>query len=163
MMNTKTAGFTLVELLVVIAIIGILASIGYPNYIDKVQKSRRADAKGVLTQFAGAMERYFTVNNTYSGAAGTTAAPADTGAPRIFATQSPIDGTEAYYNLTINAVTVPAASGTAAGFTIYAAPTGKQTNDPCGTLTLDNTGKRGIILPGTTTIVTSGTDFSNCW
>jgi len=36
-------GFTLVELLIVIAIVGIVASIGYPSYLDYIKKTRRAD------------------------------------------------------------------------------------------------------------------------
>lgn len=170
-MNKKTTGFTLLELMIAVAIIGILASIAYPNYTDKVQKSRRADAKGVLAQFAGAMERQFTATNSYCNLASATGgatvtgctAPtgvtriSDTGTPTIFATRSPVDGTEAYYNLTISAVTIPAGSGTAAGFTISAAPTGKQATDKCGTLTLTNTGVRGI------TGQASGVALADCW
>ena len=98
-------GFTLIELMVVVAIIGLLASIAYPNYQDSVIRSRRADAKGALLGFANAMERYFTENNTYLGAGGTAGTPANTGSPRVFSTQSPIDGTTAYYALIIQAAT----------------------------------------------------------
>jgi type IV pilus assembly protein PilE len=159
MNRKKTTGFTLIELMVVIAIIGILASIAYPSYTDKIQKSRRADAKGVLMQFAGAMERRFTMANSYcdaAAAAGTVVANCgdgatkDTGAPTIFATKSPVDGTETYYNLTISAVSPTS-------FTLSATPTGKQANDKCGTLTLTNTGVRGI------TSQASGYAVADCW
>jgi type IV pilus assembly protein PilE len=146
----KTTGFTLIELMLVLAIIGIIATIAYPQYQESVKKSRRTDAKGVLVGFAGAMERYFTVANHYTGAAGTATSQADTGAPRVYATQSPIDGTEKYYDLTI-------ADATATTFTLYATPTGKQATDKCGILTLKNTGERDIKKP------TAGVTKADCW
>jgi len=102
-LQKKQQGFTLMELMIVVAIIGILTAIAYPNYQESVNTSRRSDAQGALTGFAGAMERHFTANNSYLGAG---AAGADTGAPAIYATQSPLDGTSKYYNLTIQAATV---------------------------------------------------------
>jgi len=102
-LQKKQQGFTLMELMIVVAIIGILTAIAYPNYQESVNSSRRSDAQGALTGFAGAMERHFTANNSYLGAG---VAGADTGAPAIYATQSPLDGTSKYYNLTIQAATV---------------------------------------------------------
>ena len=127
-------GFTLIELMVTVAIVGILAGIAYPSYQDSVMKSRRADAKGALLGFANAMERHFTQNNTYLGA-GTTGG--NTGTPTIFSATSPVGGGTPYYNLTLNAAT-------ANTYTLNAAPTGAQTNDKCGTLSLTQTGVRGV-------------------
>jgi type IV pilus assembly protein PilE len=148
----KNEGFTLIELLTTVAVIGILASIAYPSYQSHVKKTRRADAQGALMGFANAMERFFTENNTYLGAAGTTATPANTGAPRIYSTQSPVDGSIKYYNLTISAAS-------ASTYTIQAAPIAgsPQANDQCGTLTLTNAGVRGI------TGAASGVQASDCW
>lgn len=127
-------GFTLIELMVTVAIVGILAGIAYPSYQDSVMKSRRADAKGALLGFANAMERHFTQNNTYLGA-GTTGG--NTGTPTIFSTTSPVGGGTPYYNLTLNVAT-------ANTYTLNAAPTGVQANDKCGTLSLTQTGVRGV-------------------
>ena len=126
----RSKGFTLMELMIVVAIIGILAAIAYPSYENSVKKSRRADAKGALDGFAQAMERYFTANNTYLGAA---TGGADTGAPTIYSTESPIDGSTKYYNLTIQAAT-------ATTFTLRATPKNGQAGD--GMLEIDNTGAR---------------------
>jgi type IV pilus assembly protein PilE len=136
MLNEK--GFTLVELMIVVAIVGILAGIAYPSYQSSVMKSRRVDAQGALLGFANAMERHFTEGNTYLGAAGTDGAPADTGAPRIYSATSPVGGGTAYYDLAIND------GVTANSYTLSATPTGAQANDPCGTLTLTQTGVKGI-------------------
>jgi len=134
MKQLQQNGFTLIELMVTVAIVGILAGIAYPSYQDSVMKSRRADAKGALLGLANAMERHFTARNTYLGA-GTI--DGDTGSPTIFSATCPVDGGTPYYNLTINAAT-------ASAYTLHAAPTGAQANDKCGTLSLTQTGARGI-------------------
>jgi len=130
----KQHAFTLIELMVTVAVVGILAGIAYPSYQDSVRISRRADAKGALLGLANAMERHFTETNSYLGA-GTTGG--NTGSPTIFSATSPVDGGTPYYNLTINAAT-------AGSYTLNAAPTGAQANDQCGTLSLTQTGVRGI-------------------
>jgi type IV pilus assembly protein PilE len=134
--RTKPKGFTLIELMIVVAIIGILAAIAYPSYQDSVRKSRRADAKAALLGFSNAMERRFTLMNTYRGAA---AGGADTGAPApaIYPAEAPIDSGTKYYDLTINAAN-------ASSFTLWATPKGAQASDPCGTLTLAHTGVKGV-------------------
>jgi type IV pilus assembly protein PilE len=155
-MQNKINGFTLIELMIVVAIVGILAGIAYPSYVDSVQKSRRSDATGALLGFANAMERRFTETNSYCNVGGTGGADTcgdgtnDTGSPTIYPTQSPIDGGTKYYDLTINAVT-------ASTYTLYAAPTGAQANDKCGTLTLTQTGARNI------TGQASGITATDCW
>ncbi len=112
-------GFTLVELMVAVAIIGILASIALPAYRQYVLRANRADAQAILMETAQFMERYFTTNNTYEGAA-------------VPAAQSPKTGT-AKYNITLSAQS-------ASGYTLQAAPQGGQTADACGTMTVNQTG-----------------------
>jgi len=143
--KSKTEGFTLIELLIVVAIIGILAAIVFPSYQEYVRESRRADASVALMGLAGAMERHFTVNGTYVGAA--------SGAvPSIYPTQSPIDGSVAYYNLTVN----PLAATT---YTVNAVRIagGGQAADKCGTLTLTQDGTRGV------TSADAGITAGDCW
>lgn len=133
-MKTKTEGFTLIELMITVAIVAILAAIAYPSYQDQVSSSRRSDAQGALSSFALAMERHFTSNNTYLGAAGTQAVPANSGAPWIFASQAPLDGATKYYNLTIKA------GATQSSYTLVATPIGAQVGD--GVMELDSTGAK---------------------
>jgi type IV pilus assembly protein PilE len=143
----KQQGFNLIELMIVVAIVGIIAAIAYPSYQEQMRKTRRADCSGALASLASTMERYFTVNNTYEGAG---AAGGDTGTPTIFSASCPVDGGAATYNLTIQAAD-------ASTFEVRAAPTGIQANDKCGTLTLTNTGLKGI------TGAATGMTRDLCW
>jgi type IV pilus assembly protein PilE len=131
--HRKVKGFTLIELMIVVAIVAILASIAVPAYNDSITKSRRADAQGTLTSFANAMERHFTTNGTYAGAAGTSGSPTDTGDPWIFSKNSPVDGGTAYYKLTIDA-----ANGSS--YTLDAEAIGAQNGN--GDMQLTSTGLR---------------------
>ncbi len=143
---TRLRGFTLIEVMIVVAIVGVLAAIAFPSYQDSVQKSRRATAQADLQQLRQAMERHYTKNNfSYLGAA---TGQTDAGAPdpTVFgSTTSPLEGGRPYYNLTLNA---PNANS----YTLTAAPIGGQVNDPCGTLTLTNTGLRATVGSNPATI-----------
>ncbi len=144
-------GVTLLELMIVVAIVGILAMFAYPSYQELVKQSRRADAQGALMSFAGAMERHFTVNDSYCGAGSTTVSNCgsssndDSGIPTVFSAKSPLDGIEVYYNLTISSVS-------STSFILEADPAGIQSDDICGTMTVDHTGAR-----------TPSPATSDCW
>jgi type IV pilus assembly protein PilE len=140
----KSNGFTLIELMVAVAIVGILAGIAYPSYINNLTKSRRTDATGALLGFASAMERHFTETNTYCDAGGTGGADTcgvaadainDTGSPSIYAKQSPIDGGNKFYDLTINSIT-------ASTYTLRATPISTSAQTGNGFLQITNTGTR---------------------
>ncbi|HED19239.1 MAG TPA: type IV pilin protein [Gammaproteobacteria bacterium] len=145
-------GFTLTELMIVLVIVSILAAIAYPSYQAQVRSTKRTDCSGTLLAFAGAMERFFTANNTYVGAGTAGVGGNTTGAPilAVFPTQCPINGGTATYLLTINVAT-------ASTFTLNAARAGAQAGDKCGTLTLTNTGLKGI------TSADAGITPQDCW
>lgn len=140
-------GFSLIELLIAVAIVGILATIAYPSYLEQMRKTHRAECSGGLASLGSAMERHFTVNSTYLGAA---AGGANTGAPGVFAATCPVDGGQPRYNLTI-------AAATASSYTLQAVPVGAQAVDKCGTLTFSNTGQKGVIG------ASAGEDWESCW
>jgi len=143
----KQRGFNLIELMIVVAIVGLLAAFAYPSYLEQMRKTKRADCAGALTSLGSAMERFFTVNSTYQGAG---AGGGNTGAPTIFQDSCPVDGGTATYNLTIQAAT-------ASTYSVQAAPVGQQASDKCGTLTLTNTGLKGV------TGASAGVTWQDCW
>ncbi len=120
----SSGGFTLIELMIVVAVIAVLAAIAFPSYQEQVRKSRRALAKADLVQLAQSAERSYTINNTYTKFA----LPFDT---------SPHDaGGAVYYSLSFDGAV------TDTTFKLQAVPTGIQSNDKCGTLAIDQTGKK---------------------
>jgi len=140
-------GFNLVELMVVVAIVGIIAAFAYPSYLEQVNGTRRADCSGALVGLGNAMERHYSVNGSYLGAA---AGGADTGAPAIYSATCPVDGGDATYNVSIQAAT-------ASTYNLQAVPTGPQTGDKCGTLSLTNTGVKGVVS------ASAGITWQQCW
>lgn len=130
------SGFSLIELMIVVGVVAILAAVAYPNYTDHVRKSKRAQAKADLVEYAQNAERWFTVNNTYAGMT------FPGGATTV---SSPREGGTAAYTLTLQR-----AQST---FTLTATPQGNQVKDKCGTLTLDQAGRK---TPAEATV-------SGCW
>jgi len=123
----RSAGFTLIELMITITIIGIIAAIAFPSYQNQVEQTRRTTAQADLMELAQWMERRYSNGFDYREAGNNPTLPFD---------QSPRNGT-AFYNISF--------SGNVARdtFTLQAVPTGGQTGDDCGTLTLDEQGNRG--------------------
>ena len=132
---THARGFTLIELMIVVAVIAVLTALAYPAYQDQVRKSRRAQAKADLVEYAQGAERHFTANNSYSG--------------YTFPAQSPRQGT-GFYTLS----PTPLTDAEATAFTLTATATGDQVNDRCGNLTLSSTGVKGK---------TGSAPDSECW
>lgn len=117
-------GFTLIEVMIVVVLIGILAAIAYPSYQDSVRKTRRTDAKAVLSELAQFMERTYTENNSFKPGGNN---------PTLPHLESPIDGGQKYYDMSISA-------SSTSSFTLQATPKGPQAGD--GVLTLSSTGAR---------------------
>lgn len=121
--SSRSHGFTLIELLIAMAVVAILAATAVASYEFAMVKTRRAAAKGCLTEAAQYMERYYTTNFKY------------TDAP-IPACSADVTG---HYR--VEFVGVPDASS----YALQAVPLGRQASADglCGTLSIDQAGTKG--------------------
>jgi len=130
----RSAGFSLIELVVAMALVAILAAIALPTYREHVRKSRRAEAQSYLMAVAARQQQFLVDTRAYAanlGAVGLAAPTAVAG----------------NYDVAI-AIT----NGPPPTFTVSAVPKAgtDQTQERCGTLTVDQSGVKGAAL-------------SSCW
>ena len=72
-MRRSNRGFTLIEIMIVIAIIGIVLTIAAPSFTEYLNKGRRSEIAGVLSEQAQILERFYSKNNVYTDATGLSA------------------------------------------------------------------------------------------
>jgi type IV pilus assembly protein PilE len=146
MRRVRHSGFTLIELIITVAIIGILVSVAYPQYTQYTVRARRSAAESFMFTVSSRQEQSMLNARSYFAVA-TGATPEWTAASMSVPAE-----VSANYTLTVasnNAATPPS-------YTVTAAPqAGQASKDAkCGTLTLTNTGAKGV--SGTSTV-------SECW
>ena len=133
-------GFTLVELMITVIVISLLAMVAIPAYNDSIRKGRRSDAKSTLANVAARQEQYFMDNKTYA------ASPGDLGMASA--------STDNHYTVTIT-------GATATTFVAKAQPVAE---DPeCQTLTLDQSGTRGVEAGTSPATAAPEWDAEACW
>ncbi len=155
-MNTHTRGFTLIEMLIVVALIGILSAIAIPSYNAYVLRSHRADAKNFLTSVAQRLEQNYSLTGTYlrtQDAADIDDDWIDDQGFRSVPTQGTVR-----YNIVFNG----GAPADAVTYTLLAVPAGPQVNDTCGTLVLDQSGRKGAGV-NATAVAPRDPLTTECW
>lgn len=138
--SLHVAGFTLIELMITVAIIAILVAVAMPSYEGYLRKSRRADAQSFTQEVVARQQHFLLDRRAYGGSI--------TDAPAAGGLGMTIPGNVAAFYTVAMAVDNAAAPPT---FTVTATPTGKQTYDPCGMLSIDQRG------------VKSASGTGRCW
>jgi type IV pilus assembly protein PilE len=124
--QTRARGFSLIELMITVLIIAVLAAISLPIYQNHVVKTRRAAATACLLEMGQFMERYYTTNLTYVGAA----LPASTCRNDL----------APFYTIALDG----AATAAAYGVTATAVGTQASRDTTCGNLGLNQAGTRSV-------------------
>lgn len=154
--TTPAQGFTLIELMITVAIVGILAAIVYPSYREYVERSRRAEAQGLLMEATQWMERFYAENYRYDQ----NTAPVPVAVDTLFDLQnfvrSPRPGGGAYI------ITIAESSQTA--FTLRATRTGRMAGDKCGNFEITNTGLKRLEADSfDSSLGDQGQAMQRCW
>jgi type IV pilus assembly protein PilE len=127
-------GLTLVEMMIVVTIIGILSAAALPQYRQYVERGRRVEASSTLMDASQFMQKVMDANN---GAYQVNGAPPLL--PVALRTSPPSgSGTAVVYDISV-------ATPTPNTFVLTATPRGggPMASDPCGSLTLDQRGRKG--------------------
>lgn len=76
--HRRQRGFTIIELVVVMAVIGVLMSLGIPEFLHAFKRARSVEAIQTVTSIERSLKEYFNRNGEYpptSGASNPTGAP----------------------------------------------------------------------------------------
>jgi type IV pilus assembly protein PilE len=144
----NASGFTLIEVMIVVAIVAILASIALPSYLESVRKSRRAEARAQLMEAVQYMQRFYSQNDSFRRAIGVESDMALPDALKLV----PRQGAQTY------AIDFVAGALQASSFMLEAVPVGAMKGDRCGTLQINNAGRRTIVANPA-----GGAAAEDCW
>lgn len=137
----RARGFNLLELLMVMTCLAILAALATQSYSRYLFRSRRVEARQALMAIAQAQERWYATYHRYAEDLDKLGYNHSTLVPY------------GYY-----AVSLSQADEMGQGFLATATPIGRQAGDACGSLSIDQAGRK---LPGKLDV--EANTHGSCW
>jgi type IV pilus assembly protein PilE len=137
----RSRGFTLLELIVVVGIVAILAALAMQSYTRYTFRSHRTDAQQMLLAIAQAQERWHATYNHYADDL------------EKLGYGNPALSEHGYYHVMLSGI-----DDAAQGFVATAMPLDRQASDVCGSLSIDNAGRK---LPGVEDVEANAN--GKCW
>ena len=123
MQKANSSGYSLLEVMIVLLIMSILLMVAVPFYQNYLVRSRRTEAQHVLMSSALALEHYYHTKGSYEGAS-------------LEKLHVDLQNVSPYYDIL---VTYESPNS----YVLSAIPTTNQEDRACGTITLDQLGRRG--------------------
>ena len=154
----KQIGFTLIEVMIAVAVIGVLASLAYPSFKESVARSRRAEARVVLTSAQQWMERFYTENFRYDrNSAGVAVTDASQFPSRFSVSPLPGQGSPSYE------ISVIVTAGVRDVYSIRATRKAgsSMASDRCGDFEIDHLGRKKLL--NTSGFSSTSAAMDTCW
>jgi len=152
------SGFTLIEVMIVVVIIAVLSSIAYPSYKESVARSRRAEARVVLTAAQQWMERFYTENFRYDRTSDASEQAVTTLFPdRLKKAPAEGSGAEQYV------ISVIVTNGVRDKYEVRATRKSgsSMANDRCGDFEIDHLGRKRLL--NTSGFSSTSAAMDTCW
>lgn len=126
----RPRGFTLIELMITVALIAVLLATALPSYRSYVRRSVRTEAQAYLMSVAGRQQQFLVDTRAYA----TTLSAIDLPVPTSVA---------GAYTLSLEVVAGPPQT-----FLLKATPGSDQSNESCGTLSINQAGTKTAAKTG---------------
>jgi type IV pilus assembly protein PilE len=130
----SSTGFSLIEVMIVMVIIGVLLMVAVPGYQESMKKTRRTDAMRDLMELTSRQERFYAQHSEYAQ---------EVESPTGLNFGNAASSAE-HYTLSVTACEDKDPDDFSACYVLIAEPKpgGLQSDDKCGTLSVDSRGQR---------------------